>query len=527
MHSKKIDAEERINDWVLRAHSRGASDLHVEPLSASLRVRARVDGDLSRVDEIGEVNTAAVLARLKIMARLDVNERRVPQDGRIHFRDFCNSPEAKGLDLRINISPCLFGEKAVLRLIDNRKLKFRLEDLGYAPDALERYRECIHRPHGLTLHVGPTGSGKTTSLYAALAEIDSPRRNLVTVEDPIEYTREGYCQTQVNPDVGLSFPVVLRALLRQDPDVIMIGEIRDLETADIACEAAMTGHRVFSTLHTNDALGTVARLKDMGVPDFQISTALQCVVSQRFVRKLCPNCRQLERVDDLEKKLRAQFYRAGGCRSCDMDGYTGRLAVMEVMSVDARVRQAIGKGERAKVLRRAARDAGMKTIYEDALMKAAKGLTSLAEVLRVTKGVQVSDRPMGQDIGEMVLKQVEEEKRSRELTRKITDTERLKKLRAEALKSGIFNEGPVKRKPRPPGEKRVAESKGRPPADPPSVSRPRPAEPASGQPRRPRPEAPSSGSVRRPKPEVGPRRIPSPDSGKRKRPPNSGRVRKP
>ncbi len=489
MYNKKVEADDKVNEWVLKAYSKGASDVHIEPLSDTLRVRCRVDGELSRVDEISDVNAPAIIARLKIMANLDVNERRVPQDGRIHFRDFCR--EAKGLDLRVNITPCLFGEKAVLRLIDNNKSRFKLEDLGYSKNALERYRECLHRPHGLTLHVGPTGSGKTTSLYAAMAEINSPKRNLVTVEDPIEYTREGICQTQVNRDVGLTFPVVLRALLRQDPDVIMIGEIRDLETADIACEAAMTGHRVLSTLHTNDALGTIARLKDMGVPSFQIATALQVVVSQRFVRRLCNNCKQQDRVQGLEEKLRAKFFRAGGCRECENTGYRGRAAVMEVMSVDERVRQAIGKDERAKVLRRAARNAGMKTIYEDALLKAARGVTSLAEALRVTKGVQVSDRPLG-NIGELVLKQVEEEKRARELTVKITDKERLKKMREEALASGIFS-GPVvstKRPPKEPGK--------------------RPSRPDSGEHRR------SSGEHRR---SSGEKPRPQERSGEHRRPP--------
>ncbi len=390
MSSPGFDAGERVNKWLLEAFQRNASDIHVEHAGRSLRVRGRIDGTLERLDLLADANVSAVFARLKVMAQLDVNERRLPQDGRFHAYDFIKDVKVKGLDVRLNVTAGIAGEKAVMRLIDHRKMGFKLDELGFSKQGLARYRVCLQRPHGLILHVGPTGSGKSTSLYVATEAINGPGLNMVTVEDPVEFIREGILQAQVNPDIGLTFPVILRALLRQDPDIIMLGEIRDQETAEIALQAASTGHRVLSTLHTNDALGTIGRFKDMGLPGYKVAEALQCVVSQRFVRKLC-ECRKPLKLPGIDKET-IQLFRSAGCVFCKNTGFQGRSAVMEVLAVDERVRAAIANEARSKILRRLARLTGWKTLFQEAWLKAVAGITSPAEVLRVTQGIQIGDQ---------------------------------------------------------------------------------------------------------------------------------------
>ncbi len=385
-----FDATERVNKWLLDAFQRGASDLHIEHVGRSLRVRARVDGALERLDLLIDVNVSAVFARLKVMAELDLNEKRLPQDGRFHAHDFIKENKVKALDVRINVMAGIAGEKAVLRLIDHKKMRFKLEELGFSKQALARYKACLQKPHGLILHVGPTGSGKSTSLYVATESVHGPGLNMVTVEDPVEFTREGVLQTQVQPDIGLTFPVILRALLRQDPDIIMVGEIRDAETAEIALQAACTGHLVFSSMHTNDALGTLGRVRDMGMPAYKLADALQCVVGQRFVRKLC-TCKQLLRLPGIEKDPARKLYRKHGCAFCKQTGFAGRSLVMEVLTVDDRLRAAIANEVRSKGLRKIARAAGWRSLFQEGWLKALAGITSPAEVLRVTEGIEIGD----------------------------------------------------------------------------------------------------------------------------------------
>jgi type II secretory ATPase GspE/PulE/Tfp pilus assembly ATPase PilB-like protein len=391
---KEIDVVQKVNDWLYRAYQSNASDIHVEPMRDKLQVRIRVDGDLEILDTIPTENAQAIISRLKIMSGLDVNERRKPQDGRFSAEDFSRRG-VEGLDLRVNCNPTYYGEKIVLRLIDKTKLKkFSLTDLGFSDKNVEAYQKCIHSPYGMVLHVGPTGSGKTTTLYAALREIIKITRNINTVEDPIEYTLPGVCHTQVRHDIGLNFPIVLRALLRQDPDVIMIGEIRDHETAQIAVEAAMTGHLIFSTLHTNSAVGAITRLMDMGVNNYFIAHALLIVVSQRFARRLCP-CKvpQAPTQDILaafNSPPNAEFFeaKAKGCSRCSRKGYKGRIPLMEVLTVTETMRKAMAAGKGEHQLTELAIQEGMNTMLMDGLQKAAAGITSSTEVLRVIGGLE-------------------------------------------------------------------------------------------------------------------------------------------
>jgi type IV pilus assembly protein PilB len=388
-----FDAIKKVDDWIFKAYKAGASDVHIEPQAKKLRIRARIDGQLQHLDSVSEEHSSAIATRLKVMAKLNVNERRLPQDGRFNFEHY----QVKNLDLRINTNPVIYGEKIVLRLIDQSKLRFTLEDLGFSPKNLKRYKSCLYKPHGLILHVGPTGSGKTTTLYTAIQEVNNPDKNIHTVEDPVEYTLEGISQSQVNHKIGFIFPVVLRALLRQDPDIIMIGEIRDMETAEIAVEAAMTGHLILSTLHTNDAVSTISRLQEMGVASCFLAYALLCIVSQRFVRKLC-SCRKAALPDTkflqtlpLDPQLR--YYSPMGCQHCDRSGYKGRMAIMELLTVNKEMQNAINDEIPRDQLREIACRAGMSTILADGMEKAGGGHTSLEEVLRITGGQQESSAP--------------------------------------------------------------------------------------------------------------------------------------
>ena len=383
-----MDVERMVNEWIREAWQRGASDLHFEPTRGdSLRVRRRVDGMLQQVQTVD--GARRIFSRLKLMAHLDVNEKNACLDGRISYSEFGGTSD---LDLRLNTTPCMGGEKIVLRLIDNRRLNTSLEDLGFTPQMLASYRELTSSPHGLVLHVGPTGSGKTTSLYALMKTLNKSEANVQTVEDPVEYDLQGVTQTQVNTELGLTFPKVLRSLLRQDPDVIMVGEIRDEETAEIATEAAMTGHLVLSTLHTNDAVGTVVRLLDMGIAPFCIAYALRVVVSQRFVRRLCTKCRRKTAPTAQTLKLmgkRPVYHAASqGCTSCHRTGYKGRVPLFELLPMTAALKKSVYEQLTPDELNAVARRNGLISLMKDGLDKVATGTTSLEEVLRVAKGVR-------------------------------------------------------------------------------------------------------------------------------------------
>jgi type IV pilus assembly protein PilB len=367
---------------------RGASDLHWEPYEKTFRIRFRVDGVLHDVLSPPKRNEAPIISRLKIMANLDIAERRVPQDGRIKIRY-----GTREVDFRVSVLPTIFGEKAVLRVLDKQALQLDLAQLGFEPWSLELFTRAIQQPHGMILITGPTGSGKTTTLYSAIQTINVPERNIMTAEDPVEYNLQGVNQVQVQESIGRTFAAVLRSFLRQDPDVILVGETRDLETAQIAVRAALTGHLVFTTLHTNDCPSTVARLVDMGIPPFLLSSSLLLLVAQRLARRLCVQCR--EPYEGSEEDLvpyghvptrggRRLFYRARGCAACSHTGMRGRVAIYEVMPITDPLRDLILRGASTAALRDAAQQAGMQSLRQAALGKVLEGVTTIDEVLRVT-----------------------------------------------------------------------------------------------------------------------------------------------
>ena len=360
-----------LNALLTQAAKDGASDIHIEPYERASAVRFRVDGTLRDVVQPNKALHAALISRLKIMAELDIAEKRLPQDGRISLRI-----GGRAVDVRVSTLPSAHGERAVLRLLDKGDVRFTLESLGMSGDVLAGFDRLIAQPHGIVLVTGPTGSGKTTTLYASLGRIDTATTNLLTVEDPIEYELPGIGQTQVNPKIDLTFAKALRAILRQDPDVIMIGEIRDYETAQIAIQASLTGHLVLATLHTNDAPSAVTRLTDMGVEPFLLSSSLLGVLAQRLVRKLCPACR---RADD------AGRWHPVGCAECGHTGYKGRTGVYELMAADDAVRALIhAKASEAELLH-AARRGGLRSMRDDGERLVRAGVTSLEEVVRVTR----------------------------------------------------------------------------------------------------------------------------------------------
>ena len=360
-----------LNALLTQAAKDGASDIHIEPYERSSSVRFRVDGTLREVVQPNKALHAALISRLKIMAELDISEKRLPQDGRISLRI-----GGRAVDVRVSTLPSAHGERAVLRLLDKGESKFTLEGLGMSGDVLDRFNQLIQQPHGIVLVTGPTGSGKTTTLYASLGRIDTSTTNVLTVEDPVEYELSGIGQTQVNPKIDLTFAKALRAILRQDPDVIMIGEIRDYETAQIAIQASLTGHLVLATLHTNDAPSAVTRLTDMGVEPFLLSSSLLGVLAQRLVRKLCPLC----------KKADGQSrYIPVGCPDCGHSGYKGRTGVYELMVADDAVRALIHNRAAESDLLVAAQQAGLRSMREDGERLVQEGITSLEEVVRVTR----------------------------------------------------------------------------------------------------------------------------------------------
>ncbi len=363
----------------------GASDIHLEPGSRGMRVRLRVDGHLREIPPPDASLTEATTSRIKILAKLDIAERRLPQDGRTRI-----TIQGREIDLRIATSPTLHGEGAVLRLLDKSGAVLSLDLLGLSPDTVEKIRRSIRRPNGVTLVTGPTGSGKTTTLYSALRDILSPEMKFVSVEDPIEYQIDGVSQIQVRPTIDLTFAKVLRSILRQDPDVLMIGEIRDKETATIAIEAALTGHQVLSTLHTNNAPATVTRLMEMGVPEYLIASTVSSISAQRLVRNLCPSCAEpytpsaalLANLPGAKPASEAQYRRPRGCGACRGAGYRGRASIAEIMMISDTMRDLILRRAPERDIRKKAIDEGMTPLLADGLRRAADGLTSLDDVIR-------------------------------------------------------------------------------------------------------------------------------------------------
>ena len=361
-----------INALLTQAARDGASDIHIEAFESYSLVRFRVDGTLRDVVRPKRALHAALVSRIKIMAALDIAEKRLPQDGRITLR-----VGGRPVDVRVSTLPTGHGERVVLRLLEKDLSKLELTNLGMAKDALDRFDALIHQPHGIILVTGPTGSGKSTTLYAAIRRLDKATTNIMTVEDPIEYDIEGIGQTQVNPKIEMDFARALRAILRQDPDVVMIGEIRDLETAQIAVQASLTGHLVLATLHTNDAASAVTRMVDMGVEPFLLSSSLLGVMGQRLVRKLCPRCR----VQDNP----AGPWRAVGCDNCGNTGYVGRTGIYELLTVDDEMRLLIHQGSNDTDIRRVGERGGMVNMRADAQRWVVSGVTSQEEALRVTR----------------------------------------------------------------------------------------------------------------------------------------------
>ena len=379
-----------VNLLIVTAIETRASDIHIEPFRNRLIVRYRVDGILVPANEPPARLRAAVVSRIKIMARLNIAERRLPQDGRIRF-----TFRGRELDLRVSTMPTMYGETVVMRILDRSKLVDSFSALGFLPDSERQIAELLRRPQGIVLVTGPTGSGKTTTLYTGLLQLNQSDRKLYTVEDPIEYELEGVNQVQVKSQIGLTFAQVLRSILRQDPDVIMVGEIRDLETAEVAVQASLTGHLVLSTLHTNDAASSVTRLLDMGAADYLITSTMAGVVAQRLVRCLCPACRQHYQPDAgllhrlvptiCEPGDSRPLYRATGCPDCHHSGYRGRMTISEILVMNDELRALVTSRADAATLRKAAIQAGMRSMQADGIEKALAGLTTAEEVLRVTR----------------------------------------------------------------------------------------------------------------------------------------------
>jgi general secretion pathway protein E len=379
-----------VNQLIFRAIDQRASDIHIAPSENRLRVRYRVDGVLREVEAPPFGLRAAIISRIKIMARLNIAERRLPQDGRAKI-----AVRGIPIDLRVATVPTMHGESVVMRLLNRDAVRLDFAALGIAGPSLDAYLKIIERPHGIVLVTGPTGSGKTTTLYASLVRLNTPERKILSVEDPIEYQLDGIDQVQVKPGIGLDFASILRSLLRHDPDVMMVGEIRDLETAEIAVQAALTGHLVLSTLHTNGAAASITRLLDMGVREFLLTSTVNGIAAQRLVRTLCRHCRRPFRpMPELAEQLgfgRAgggsdiTLYRAIGCSECGGSGYHGRTSIFEVMPVDNSIRRLILRRAEAIELQSLAVEQGMRTMYQDGMMKALDGETTIEEVLKVTR----------------------------------------------------------------------------------------------------------------------------------------------
>jgi general secretion pathway protein E len=381
-----------VNQIVQRAVDARASDIHIEPFADELKVRYRVDGILQEVESPPVRSTAAIISRVKIMAKLNIAERRLPQDGRIPLR-----VQGKDLDLRVSTVPTMFGESVVMRLLDKESVRFDLDALGFDGSPKQRLLSVLDVPYGILLVTGPTGSGKSTTLYTALSRLNTQERKIITVEDPVEYQLPGINQIQVKAQIGMTFAGALRAIVRQDPDIIMVGEMRDLETARIAVQSALTGHVVLSTLHTNDAASGVTRLLDMGVEDYLLTSTVNGILAQRLVRRLCPHCRQpYTPLPELAAKLSRVagrrgtdepiiLYRAVGCDECNGTGYRGRLVITEALLMTDSIRQAVLRHATATEIQRIAIEEGMITMYDDGLRKAMEGRTTVEDVMRVAE----------------------------------------------------------------------------------------------------------------------------------------------
>ena len=378
-----------VNLILFQAVKERASDIHIEPFQKELKVRYRIDGILYHRFTPPKRYQSAIISRLKVMAKLDIAEKRLPQDGRIPIKI-----ADKDVDIRVSIIPTTFGERVVLRLLDKSSVHFGLEEIGLYPDQLQSLEDLIHRPNGILLVTGPTGSGKTTTLYAALSQINSPDKNIITIEDPVEYQLWGIGQIQVSPKIGLTFAHGLRSVLRHDPDVILVGEIRDVETAEIAIQSALTGHLVFSTLHTNDAASAVTRLVDMGIEPFLVASVIRAIVAQRLIRVICTECKEgyvpeAEALRDVGLVM-PQFesrmlHRGKGCSACSGTGYRGRTGIYEILLVSEAIRQLIMKKADSTTIGRKAVEEGMRSLREDGARKVIAGITTLEEVVRVTQ----------------------------------------------------------------------------------------------------------------------------------------------
>ena len=382
-----------VNSVLFRAAKERASDIHIEPMERELQVRFRVDGVLQEIIKPPKRYQNAIVSRVKVMGQLNIAEKRLPQDGRIRIK-----LAGRDIDIRLSTIPTTYGERIVMRLLDKNTTLLDLTELGMSSVTLAGMEQVIRRPHGIILVTGPTGSGKTTTLYGALARINTPDLNILTVEDPVEYQLKGIGQMAISPKIGLSFAQGLRAFLRQDPDVIMVGEIRDKETAEIAIQASLTGHLVFSTVHTNDAAGAVTRLVDMGVEPFLVASSLTAILAQRLVRRVCPDCRVLYEPTDVELReiglSRAtlkerhgvdKIYKATGCNTCSQNGYRGRTGIYELLPVDDEIRQLVLKNVDASTIKKSAVSRGMLTLLDDGARKIALGETTIAEVLSITQ----------------------------------------------------------------------------------------------------------------------------------------------
>ena len=378
-----------VNLILFQAVKERASDIHIEPFQKELKVRYRIDGILYQRLNPPKRYQSAIISRLKIMAKLDIAEKRLPQDGRIPIKI-----ADKDIDIRVSIVPTTFGERVVLRLLDKSSAHFGVEEIGLSRDMLQNLKDLINRPNGMLLVTGPTGSGKTTTLYASLSRINTPDKNIITIEDPVEYQLWGIGQIQVNPKIGLTFAHGLRSVLRHDPDVILVGEIRDAETAEIAIQSSLTGHLVFSTLHTNDAASAVTRLVDMGIEPFLVASVIRAILAQRLIRVICPECKEgyipeaevLREIGIVPSQLeRKMVYQGKGCPACSETGYRGRTGIYEMLFVSEAIRHLIMKKADSASICRKAIEEGMKTLREDGARKVVAGVTTLEEVVRVTR----------------------------------------------------------------------------------------------------------------------------------------------
>jgi type IV pilus assembly protein PilB len=377
-----------VNSLIADAVRKGASDIHIEPYEKSMRVRFRIDGVMQEMMAPPFKFKAAIISRLKIMAELDIAERRVPQDGRIKIKVLNRT-----IDLRVSSLPTIFGEKIVMRILDKTNLNIDLSKLGFEPKAFKEFTDAVANPYGMVLVTGPTGSGKTTSLYSALSRINTPEVNVMTAEDPVEYNLDGINQVLVNDDVGLSFAAALKAFLRQDPNIIMVGEIRDLDTASIAVKAALTGHLVLSTLHTNDAPSAIGRMIDMGIEPFLVASSVNLILAQRLVRRACAACRRPPKLSeeilselqlDPKEAADAKFVEHVGCVECSNTGYRGRQGVYEVMNMSPRIRELVLERASANEIKKVAIGEGMLTLRRDGLEKLKRGITTVEEILKET-----------------------------------------------------------------------------------------------------------------------------------------------